>query len=227
MTLRQRFASQARLKLWLAVVLNLGFYLPYGWLQRHPWFPVHEAPTTGFDRWLPFWELAVWAYLSLFLLMPIAPLMMHSRSELVRYGFGILAIELIASVVFALIPTFCPRPTSLPTGFVHEWLTKLDQPLNAFPSLHVAFAAFSALCCCRVARELNCGFWLQSAALIWAGLIALAALLTKQHRIADVLAGALLGLAIHSFTFKCINTEPFDDSVDSRLVHTNIHTIRL
>src|SRR5438128_691510 len=87
-----RLRSQFPLKVGLTVLLNLWFYIPYGFLQRHRIFSLTEISPTAFDQLIPFSDQAVWIYFSLFLLMPIGPLLMCHRAQLLRYGLGIFLI---------------------------------------------------------------------------------------------------------------------------------------
>src|SRR5690348_15731562 len=98
--LGQRLRARLGLKLALTVVLNLCFYLPYGLLQRHPLFAPTQMQPGFLDNLFPFFDGAVWPYFSLFLLMPIAPLLMRRPAQLLRYGAGILLIEFVAYVIF-------------------------------------------------------------------------------------------------------------------------------
>jgi membrane-associated phospholipid phosphatase len=74
------------------------------------------------------------------------------------------------------------------TGFA-AWslrlLYTLDPPYNCFPSLHVAYSFVSALTCYRVHRGVGV------VAVVWAALIGISTLYTKQHYVVDVVAGAL------------------------------------
>ena len=56
---------------------------------------------------------------------------------------------------------------------------------HKFPSLHVAYSFVSALTCYRVHRGVG------AVAALWAALIGVSTLYTKQHYVADVIAGAL------------------------------------
>ncbi|MGH7952724.1 MAG: phosphatase PAP2 family protein, partial [Limisphaerales bacterium] len=72
-----------------------------------------------------------------------------------------------------------------------------------FPSLHAAFAVYSAMCGGLVMRELsNSRFW-QVGLWLWAFLILLATLTTKQHVVSDIIAGTMLGFGI----FNCVFSE--------------------
>lgn len=198
----QRLASELRLKLLLTLLLNLWFYLPYSFLQRFPLFAPTQIPSTPIDLWLPFSDRAVWVYLSLFLLMPIGPLLMCRRAQLIRYGWGIFLIATVSYLVFIVWPTWCPRPNPADTIIAYRLLTALDTPLHAFPSLHAAFAVFSALCATLVLGELRVRFWWRIGVAAWTLLILLATLLTKQHRLADILGGSALGFSVYCSLFS-------------------------
>ena len=70
-----------------------------------------------------------------------------------------------------------------------RFLYDADPPYNCCPSLHVAHSFVSALACYRVHRTL--GF----VAISCASLVGVSTLFTKQHYVADVIAGILLALA--------------------------------
>jgi membrane-associated phospholipid phosphatase len=78
----------------------------------------------------------------------------------------------------------------------------VDAPLNAFPSLHAAFAVFSALCAARVFRELQIHRLWKFALGVWAVLILAGTLLTKQHTVVDVFAGSAIGFAGYYLVFS-------------------------
>ncbi len=67
-----------------------------------------------------------------------------------------------------------------------QFIYDFDRPYNCLPSLHVAYAFLAALTCYRVHRGLGI------AALLYAALIGISTLYTKQHYVVDVVAGVLL-----------------------------------
>jgi membrane-associated phospholipid phosphatase len=78
------------------------------------------------------------------------------------------------------------------TGFAVwglRFLYDADPPYNCFPSLHVAHSFVSALAAYRVHHTL--GFVAVSCA--W--LVAISTLFTRQHYVADLIAGILLAVA--------------------------------
>ncbi|PWU17311.1 MAG: hypothetical protein C5B50_11505 [Verrucomicrobia bacterium] len=192
-----RLRSELKLKLLLMVLLNLWVYVPYWFLQRHPLFQPTLMPASFLDRLIPFWDKSTWVYLSIYFLMPIGPFLMNDRREIARYSLGVVLMGALADLVFIFWPTYCARPDPAGTNALYRALVAFDHPLHAFPSLHAAFAVFSALCASQILREMRvgriwrCGLW------CWAVLILFATLATKQHVLYDILGGSLLAFGAH------------------------------
>ena len=201
-TMVRLLRTEWRLKLLLTVSLNLWVCVPYYVLQQWQFFPQTLMPPSRIDEWIGFHPSAVWIYLSLYLLMPIAPLLMVERRDLLRYAAGMMGTSAIATFIFIFWPTSCPRPVAADPVVAYQLLIAIDRPLHALPSLHASFAVFSALCGqvafkkFREARRLQLVLWL------WVGFIFYAALATKQHVWIDLVAGGLLGLLAFLFAFK-------------------------
>ena len=105
---------------------------------------------------------------------------------------GYVLVILLSYAVFLLYPTSAPRlETVAVTGF-STWtlqaLYGMDPPYNCFPSLHVAYSFVAAFACRRVHRGVGL------AAIVWASLIAISTLFTKQHYVADVIGGTVAAL---------------------------------
>jgi membrane-associated phospholipid phosphatase len=129
-------------------------------------------------------------YASLYVFILVLPVLVVRQRELFRRGLqGYLMVMLVAFAGFLLYPTTAPRPADVPGDGFAAWSLRLaysmDPPYNCFPSLHVAWACVSALSCYRVHRGVGI------AAGFWAALIGISTLYTKQHYVADVIAGAL------------------------------------
>ncbi len=201
-----RVRAWLELKLALAVGLNLWVYLPYQWLQHHQYFPERTMPTGWIDRGIPFWPQAVWIYLSVYLLMPLGPFLMRNQRQLLRYAAGIVFISLLADNFFLFWPTTCPRPVAADANLAYRLLVRVDNPFHAFPSLHAAFAVYSALCAGLVRREIcaparwEVGLW------AWTFLILFATMATKQHVFVDIVAGGVLAGVAFVCVFKQIAT---------------------
>ncbi len=199
MMISQRLKTELPLKLWLTLGLNVWVCVPYYTLQHHQFFPISIVPRTALDALVPFNPHAVWLYVSLYLLMPFGPLLMVRREQLVRYAIGMAIISACATVIFLFWPTLCERSES--THFMYSALIWLDQPLNAFPSLHAAFAIYSGLCTMTVLKEMRASPVAQTCIWIWVALILYGTLATRQHVLVDLLSGSFLGVVVFALLF--------------------------
>ncbi|HVU27018.1 MAG TPA: phosphatase PAP2 family protein [Verrucomicrobiae bacterium] len=228
-TIGSRLKSEWLLKIIFLFTLNLWVYAPYLFLQRHHFFPTTTMPSSFCDRLIPFLPQTVWIYLSIDFLMPIGPFLMNRRQQIFRYAFGIVLIGAIADVIFLFWPTSCPRPNAGGTNAVYQTLVSIDNSFHAFPSLHAAFAVYSAMCGTMVMRELsNSKIW-QIVFWLWVFLILLATLTTKQHVILDILGGSALGFGIFNCVFgkwSFISKHKTDlQSVTANLTQSNSNSL--
>jgi prolipoprotein diacylglyceryltransferase/protein-S-isoprenylcysteine O-methyltransferase Ste14 len=157
--------------------------------------PAPDAISTWlpFERRLPVVEEAELLYASTYPLAAAALFIPRTRAQarrlLVR---ALLAMALVFPLYFLLPFVAPPRP------FVpHGWLGSLlleerahDTSAAALPSFHVVWALLAA------------GAWasrfpkIRTVAYAWAGLVAASCILTGMHSIADVVAGALVFVAV-------------------------------
>lgn len=221
-TLLSRLRACLGLKLILMVVLEVAAYAPYLYLQNHHFFPVVELPRTFADAAIPFSAWTVCIYLSLYLLTPIGPFLMNKPAQIYRYAAGIMLISLFANLIFVFWPTVAPqRPDALGTNMLYRTLVAHDNRYHAFPSLHAAFAVYSAACGGLVLRELGSRPIWRRALWLWACLILYATLSTKQHFLVDIAAGSALGLGIYCVVFYKRNKEragnPYSQQVPASL----------
>jgi membrane-associated phospholipid phosphatase len=190
------------LKLMLGAGLCVMFAALYLLPQHYPVFPATVMPLLWIDRKIPFMPDSVYLYESLYLIMPVAPWLMTTKAELSQYSKGIILMTFIGFCFFFFTPTFVLRPTDVQdTNMLYRLLIQLDNPLNAFPSLHVAFALFHGACCHVIFSTSSKSRFLQGFFWLWALGIMVSTLLTKQHVFVDALAGAILGLG--SFALFC------------------------
>lgn len=148
------------------------------------------------DRAVPFRARSLWLYLSF---VPYCLLMVFefgSIRRMCRVFVCVLVNSLVAYRSFLRSPSSYPRPSVTPdreSRLGRSWsaLHAVDRPSNTFPSLHVSHAFLLALMMSgHVPKERT------EAHLLWATVIALSTLLTKQHYIVDVSAGILVAEAI-------------------------------
>lgn len=171
------------------------FFIGYFHTLRHPRHEVVVMPLTWLDGAVAFVPQALWVYLSLWLYVGVAPGLLSSFRDLLRYTAWIGALCLAGLACFYFWPTAVPRlalDLSAYPGFA--LLQGVDAPGNACPSLHVATAAFTALWVEHVLRSIGAPPWLRGCNALWVGAIVWSTMATRQHVAWDVAGGLLLAL---------------------------------
>lgn len=181
-----------------ALVSLLPLYFVIGYLSRD--WPAH-APATALDRAISVQPAWMFVYGSLYVFTALLPLCIVRQAELFRRAMqAYLTVMLVAYAGFLLYPTLAPRPDVVPGDGFSAWGLRLaydiDPPHGCFPSLHVAYAFVSALTCYRVHRGVGI------AAAVWAALIGVSTLFTKQHYVVDVIAGALAAFIAYALFLR-------------------------
>ena len=172
------------------------FFIGYFHLLRHPAHPVVVMPLTALDRLIPFQPSTLFAYLSLWFYVGIAPGLQLRFRELLVYGLWIGALCLTGLAIFYAWPSAVPPLALDVSGFAgFRMLQGVDAAGNACPSMHVAVAIFSAIWIEHVLRQARAPRGLRLVNIAWFAAIAWSTLAIKQHVVLDVAAGALLGAA--------------------------------
>ena len=197
---------RARVDAWLkALGTSVGmsaFFVGYFALLRSPAFPVTVMEPTWLDRLLPFQAWALPPYASLWFYIALVPAFLVDRRQLWSFAFGCLGLSLAGYAFFYFLPTAVPSPDidwSLHPAF--RFLKSADLAGNACPSLHVAFAVFTALWFERILPSLGGGRGARWLNYVWATLIAYSTLGTRQHVALDVYWGGALGAWAASLNF--------------------------
>jgi membrane-associated phospholipid phosphatase len=148
---------------------------------------------TALDRALPFVPAFAGIYLSacFFDLLPFV--LIASPDLFWRTLTGYALITLVSSGIHWAFPSQVdrpsgPRPTSLSLACLIAFQATC-RPHGNFPSTHVAFAMLSASTALVLGGPVVGGL-----CVLWAGLIALSTLLTRQHYCLDVAAGVGVGV---------------------------------
>lgn len=168
--------------------------------------PVH-TPELPWDRLIPVQPVWALVYGALYLFLILLPVfLVRQDAQIQRTVFAYLTIWLAAYVCFLVYPTAAPRTDHVSgTGFAAWGLRALyssDPPYNCFPSLHVAHSFVSALTCFRVHRGVGVF------AIAIAALVGISTLFTRQHYIADVIAGALLAFLAYAIFLRATPQVP-------------------
>jgi membrane-associated phospholipid phosphatase len=185
-----------------------GFFFAYFWLLHHPFYPIVTMPLIGLDRLIPFQPVTLPLYLSLWLYVSLAPALVIKPRELFTYGVAALTLSVLGLGIFLFWPTAVPKleiDWTQHTSF--SFLKSIDASGNACPSLHVAFAVFTAVWFARLLREMGAGRLLRALNWLWCLGILYSTMAVRQHVALDVLAGAALGLAVAAVHLRWLRAE--------------------
>ena len=190
----QGLKAHVGLKMLAGWLIAGGFFAGYFLLLKFPLFPVTVMPVIAADHWFAFWPGALWLYVSLWLYIALVPGLLIDRRELLDYYVAMIVLSLAGMVVFLLWPTASPHSNI-------DWaqhsavgsVIAADDTGNALPSLHAAFAVFSAIWMDRLLRRIAAPGWLLVASAVWGCAILYSTLATRQHVVVDVIAGSALG----------------------------------
>lgn len=167
---------------------------------------VAHTPELVLDRLLPLSPTWALVYGALYAFLIGLPVLVIQQEELIRRTvWAYLLVWIVAYVFFLLYPTAAPRPDTVPGNGFAVWglrfLYDADPPYNCFPSIHVAHSFVSAFACLRVHRRLGI------IAVVCASLVALSTLFTKQHYVADLVAGILLAVVAYGLFLRSHSRE--------------------
>jgi membrane-associated phospholipid phosphatase len=172
----------------LGLIVPLYLFIPSQFLRGRAVY----VPAVWLDDALPVEPAWSVVYLSLFLAVLLPGFLVHQQELLRRTVNAFLAMWLVAYVFFVAYPTIGPRASGRVIGddfsaWMLQSIYSSDHRYNCFPSLHVAQCFLAAMVCNRIHRGVG------AVALLWAALVGVSTLYTKQHYVLDAISGALLG----------------------------------
>jgi membrane-associated phospholipid phosphatase len=213
--LRTRIRTHLREKVIVLLGLSVGICVPYFTLQRLDAFPLRSLPELPIDRWIAFEPAWIWAYLSIALLVPLAPILATRKEDLARYAKGLTLLCVVCFAAFLFFPVEGPRPEQIEGQHaVYELLVSWDRPSNSLPSLHAGLAVYSLLFLFRVLGLGPSGrIAVGLAGALWGALILYSTLATRQHWAIDLPAGVLLAGAAHALVWRDAGRVPGRDGV--------------
>jgi len=184
----------------VGTTLGIGlFFVAYFHLLHHPVYAVTTMPLTALDRAIPFEPSFLFVYLTLWVYVGAGPGLQRDMKELLAYGMWIGLLCAAGLLVFLFWPTQIPAHTIDASGYAgFTMLQGVDAAGNAFPSMHVAIAAFTMLRLQDVWRRTGAPFLLRALNVAWCAAIVASTLLTKQHVVLDAAGGIALG-AVFAF----------------------------
>lgn len=166
-------------------------YSLVAWLVRDR--PLHFFPAT-LESALPFWPPATLVYLTVYWFVLLPPLLLRDPFPRRRVAAAYALTLLPCLFAFLVFPVGMARPAVDPDASILDWalwiVYRTDPPRNCFPSSHCAMAMIAGLLSFEVDRRLG------RLGVLYACLIGVSTLLTRQHYVVDVLAGfAVAGTA--------------------------------
>jgi len=184
----------------LVPLFNLFYFLP----QWVGWRTPGRLPMTVIDRIVPFDPGWVYAYVSMYVMLTIPPLLTARGDVLWRYTIGATIMFVGAAVAFLLWPVEFPRPTLPADGpWMYRVVVSIDRPINSIPSLHAGIVGYTLCFAGRALTDLSRSA--RRAILVvgalWSALILYATLATKQHYFLDLPPGILLAWISHSIAW--------------------------
>ena len=182
------------LKFFAVWLLGALFFTGYFLTLKFPQFAVTTMPVTALDHWIKFSPSALALYVSLWFYVPLAPGLLDDKRELFDYYRAMIVLSLVGLLIFFFWPTASPRPDIDWSQFPsYGPLKKVDGSGNALPSLHAAFAVYTAMWMHRYLRRVAAPFAVQALNGLWCVGILYSTLATKQHVAVDIYAGSMLG----------------------------------
>jgi len=189
----------ARLRtLWvLKMLVTTGgialFFYAYFWVMRHPLSAVTVMPVTWLDDLVAFSPQSFFLYVSLWVYVALGSALLEDSGELAAWGAASVAMIFVGLSVFLVLPTKIPDPGIDWLRYPSlAFLKKVDVSGNACPSLHVAFAVFTAFALHRMLAAIRAPRVLLACNALWCLGIVYSTVATRQHVALDVIAGALL-----------------------------------
>jgi len=198
------FVTQKTKLFWGIITFGLGSSL-YLITNHFPIFVPKHLPMTWIDQVVPFIPETVWVYTSEYYLFAVVFFTSKNLQNINKYFYSFLILQLVSVSFFVVYPTTYPRdlfPLSDQLDFLtynlFHHLRLVDQPTSCFPSLHVSSCYLSSFIFLDEQREKFPFFF------AWATLVGVSTLTTKQHYIADVIAGLVLAVIMYWVFHKVV-----------------------
>jgi len=182
-----------------------------------------ELLRTRLDDAIPFWPWTSWCYLPVYATIFIMAILGIQSRDLFNRGLRAVALVMfLGALGHIFIAAEYPRPVLTPpyadlSATFMAWVQRVDRPGNVFPSLHVAQTSTLAFILYRDRPRLG------RVAIVLGAILALSTLTTKQHFIADVVAGYALVVVACAYALRGLPK----DAHATRGVQVDVHTDHL
>lgn len=157
----------------------------------------HYDLTTSWDRAVPLVPEWMYIYFGCFLFwianyILVARINRNNKELFYRFVVTDMLSRVVCGFFFITFPTTNIRPDVTGEGFsvwMLRFLYSIDQPANLFPSIH---CLVSWLCYAGIRGRKEVPVWYRAFSCIFALLVVLSTQFTKQHYLADAVAGIAL-----------------------------------
>ncbi len=182
--------------------MTLFFWSYFSVLQNPRSTPV-VMPLIWLDQWIAFTPSAFAIYASLWVYVSLPPALMGNLRALILFGLWVGGLCLFCLALFWLFPTQTPPSGVNWNNYPGLALIKgVDASGNAFPSLHVASAVFSACWLNRILAQLQAPGILRWVSSAYGLTITWSTMATLQHVALDVIGGVVVGLVFSAFSLS-------------------------
>lgn len=167
----------------------------------------HYDLTTPIDNAIPLMSQWMYIYFGCYIFWIINYILVariHRDNKAAFYRFVVtdLVSRLVCALFFVFLPTTNERPEVVGDRF-SDWLLRflysIDQPTNLFPSIHclVSWLCFAGI---RDSKRVSKGYKIFSC--VFALLVVASTQFTKQHYLADAIAGILIAEVLFHISQK-------------------------
>ena len=188
-------------RLIILVLTLLGWLIIYFFVNRLQVDPVRRIDLgTELDWKTPYIPLFALVYFSTYIFVVQPFFILSNTRQFYLMLISFVSVSVVSSLIHATVPSKIERVEQVTAGGLSGWMLGLFQktckPYGNFPSMHVGLSVPVV-----IANFMAAGAIAGSIMLVWAVLIAVSTLYTKQHYILDVCAGLIGGLIISALTF--------------------------
>jgi len=201
----------------LAVLFLLFFLLVYGGSSALSGFiPYSMSVDFSFEKNIPYVPLAAPVYVSLNLMLLMAPLLLRTWQQMWML-FSVLIMETLIAAFFFIVMPVEATPTIEQDGgllaAIYSFAEFMNFERNEFPSLHVAFTVSAAL-----AYRYVHGVFAAWVFGTWSIAILASTVFMKEHYVLDVIGGMALGFFVWQYGHRRFSTDKWLSSVDAELI---------
>ncbi len=185
---------------WLVLAIYLtvtGIF--YGFVTHYPLAPIESIKPGQLDGGIPHLSFTVPLYLSYLLVMPALVAVGRDRVYLLPAFFAGALATIVCLFCHLFHPSEVVRP-EVADGWL-AWLYRIDSPLAASPSGHVALPIAIAVALAGLRERISVLF------IVWSGVLAVTVLTTGQHVVVDVGSGIAVGLTAGIATLTLLKLE--------------------